>query len=143
MNNIYYRLKDLREDNDFTQEKVCRFLNVKRSTYSKWENGENEPPFKIFVLLSSLYKININYLLGNTNIKQKINYIPKYNQIYISKLFRKIRVKNNHTQTELANILKCNKTTICNYESGYRKIPTYKLVYFCEFYKIDIENFIR
>lgn len=41
------RLKDLREDNDKTQNQIAALLNVKQNTYSQYENGKREVPINI------------------------------------------------------------------------------------------------
>ena len=43
----YNRIKDLREDNDYTQEQISKILNVKRYNYAKWENGDRNISLKI------------------------------------------------------------------------------------------------
>lgn len=40
------RLKDLREDNDFTQYYVAEYLCIKQNTYSQYENGKWRIPLK-------------------------------------------------------------------------------------------------
>lgn len=37
---LYPRIRDLREDNDLTQETLAKILNVKQTTYSKYELGK-------------------------------------------------------------------------------------------------------
>ena len=39
MNNIGKRIRELRQKNDFTQEKLAGYLNVSFQTVSKWETG--------------------------------------------------------------------------------------------------------
>ena len=43
INVIYKRIKDLREDNDFTQQYTSDMLHISRSAYSAYENGANSP----------------------------------------------------------------------------------------------------
>ena len=40
------RLKDLREDADFTQKQIADYLNVKQNTYSQYENGQRQIPIE-------------------------------------------------------------------------------------------------
>ena len=40
------KLKDIREDNDISQEEMAKILGVNRSTYSLWELGINTIPLK-------------------------------------------------------------------------------------------------
>jgi Helix-turn-helix. len=37
---IFTRLRDLREDNDLTQKEIAAILNIKQTTYSKYELGK-------------------------------------------------------------------------------------------------------
>lgn len=61
------RLKDLREDNDLTQEQISLMLNCARNTYSQYENGKRQIPTDILIKLSRFYKTSIDYLLCETD----------------------------------------------------------------------------
>ena len=37
---IFHNIRNLREDNDKTQQELANFLNVKQTTYSKYELGK-------------------------------------------------------------------------------------------------------
>ena len=64
MNNYYPRLKDLREDNDLTQQQVADYLGMKQSQYSRYERGHRDIPTDVLIKLAELYKTTIDYLLG-------------------------------------------------------------------------------
>ena len=61
---VTHKVKDIREDNDLTQQKVADYLNVKRSTYTMWELGDVNFPIEKLVLLAELFHTNIEYMLG-------------------------------------------------------------------------------
>lgn len=63
------RIKNLREDHDWTQEYISKKLNIKQRTYSNYERGERQPPIEILCDLADLYNTSTDYLLGRTNIK--------------------------------------------------------------------------
>ena len=63
------RIKDLREDNDFTQQQVADYLNIKQNTYSQYETGNRQIPIDVLKALALLYKTSVDYLLGITNQK--------------------------------------------------------------------------
>lgn len=65
------RLRDLREDHDFNQTQVANILNMSQTGYSKYETGENDIPTLILVKLADYYKVSIDYLLFQTDIKQR------------------------------------------------------------------------
>mgnify|MGYP000178810010 FL=1 len=48
----YKRLRDLREDNDLSQEQLAKYLNVSQRTYSYYETGDRNVPVEILVKLA-------------------------------------------------------------------------------------------
>ena len=54
MKNYYQRMRELREDNDFKQETIARYLNVTQTYYSRYELGKVPLPLEKFILLCSL-----------------------------------------------------------------------------------------
>ncbi|MBG9979244.1 helix-turn-helix domain-containing protein [Ruoffia tabacinasalis] len=68
----FNRIRDLREDNDFTQNYVAKIINCSRSVYSMYESGKMNIPIDIFISMANIYEVSIDYLLNRTNNK-KIN----------------------------------------------------------------------
>ena len=68
---MYRRLRDLREDNDFTQQKLAEMIGMSQTGYSKYETGENDIPTAILIKLARYYNTSIDYLLGETNVKER------------------------------------------------------------------------
>ena len=60
----YHRLKDLREDQDITQEQIAKLLNTTQQQYSKYEKGVQEIPVRHLITLADFYKVSIDYLVG-------------------------------------------------------------------------------
>ena len=67
---MYKRLKDLREDNDLTQQQVANILNISQRGYSHYETGNNDIPTEILITLAKYYKTSVDYILGLTNNKK-------------------------------------------------------------------------
>lgn len=65
------RIRDLREDNDYTQKYVSKYLVCDQSLYSKYERGERAVPLEIMVKLAKLYDTSIDYLAGLTDNPKK------------------------------------------------------------------------
>lgn len=65
------RLRDLREDNDITQNQIASILNVKQNTYSQYENGKREVPIDVLWKLADYYNVSIDYLVGRQNDLKK------------------------------------------------------------------------
>ena len=65
------RIKDLREDSDVTQTRIARMINVAQTTYSDYEKGKIRIPIDIVIKLAEFYDVDMNYITGVSNIKQK------------------------------------------------------------------------
>ncbi|MBE6802020.1 MAG: helix-turn-helix transcriptional regulator [Clostridia bacterium] len=63
------RIRDLREDNDYTQKFVSEYLMCDQSLYSKYERGERQLPLDFAVKLAKLYETSIDYIVGITDKK--------------------------------------------------------------------------
>lgn len=67
MDNYYLRLRDLREDNDLSQQQVAEYLGMKQPQYSRYERGMRDIPTDVLILLAQLYHTSTDYILGLTN----------------------------------------------------------------------------
>lgn len=68
---MYRRIKDLREDHDFTQKELAKMLNCSQQVYSNYELGQRDIPTDILIKLSVLYNVSTDYILGISNNPQK------------------------------------------------------------------------
>ena len=60
---LYKNIRDLREDNDLTQNIIANILNVERSVYTKYENGKLGFPNELLSELADFYNTSTDYLL--------------------------------------------------------------------------------
>lgn len=67
MKNYSQRIRELREDNDYKQETIARYLGVSQTYYSRYELGKVPLPLEKFILLCKFYNISADYLIGFTN----------------------------------------------------------------------------
>ena len=67
-----YRLKDLREDKDLLQKDVAKILGMSQTGYSKYEVGTNDIPTEVLIKLAIFYDVSIDYILGQTNKKERL-----------------------------------------------------------------------
>ena len=67
---MYERIRNLREDNDWTQTDVAKQLNCSQRIYSNYERGEVDIPTDILIKLADLHNTSIDYLLNRTNSKK-------------------------------------------------------------------------
>ena len=60
----YKRIKDLREDNDMTQQQVADYLGMKQPQYFRYEKGTRDIPSDVLIALAKLYSVSTDYILG-------------------------------------------------------------------------------
>ena len=65
--NMKLRIRDMREDNDLTQQKIADVLLCDQSLYSKYERGEREIPLALLIKLADYYNTSLDYLVGRTD----------------------------------------------------------------------------
>ena len=63
---MYQRIRDLREDRDLKQRQVADFLNCSQQVYSNYELGQRDIPTDVLIRLSEFYNVSVDYLLGLT-----------------------------------------------------------------------------
>lgn len=61
---VFENIRNLREDNDKTQQEITDYLNIKPTTYSKYELGKINIPIEVFIKLDDYYEVSVDYLLG-------------------------------------------------------------------------------
>lgn len=69
---MYQRIRDLREDNDFTQKFVAEKLSFSSTNYAKIERGEVVLTAEVLIKLSALYNVSTDYILGLSDCPQRI-----------------------------------------------------------------------
>lgn len=67
--NYMVRMRNLREDNDLTQQEIADMLDTSQTMYARYERGANEMPIRHLIKLARYYDVSTDYLLGLTNIK--------------------------------------------------------------------------
>lgn len=68
---MYKRIRDLREDRDLNQTEVAKVLEMSQTGYSKYETGENDIPTAVLIKLARFYNTSIDYLLDETDNKER------------------------------------------------------------------------
>ncbi|WP_295580702.1 helix-turn-helix domain-containing protein [uncultured Oscillibacter sp.] len=64
---LFPRIRDLREDRDWTQAHVANLLGVRQTTYSKYELGKILVPIDMLIKLADLYHVSLDYLAGRSD----------------------------------------------------------------------------
>lgn len=66
----FENIRNLREDNDKLQVELAAYLNVKQTTYSKYELGKINIPVEVLIKLSDFYDVSLDYLVGRSKVKK-------------------------------------------------------------------------
>ncbi len=59
------RLKKLRLNNNLSQLKLAKMINITQQALSKWENELSFPDLDSLKKISNYFNVSIDYLLGN------------------------------------------------------------------------------
>ena len=65
------RLKDLREDHDFTQQMVADQIGITQRKYSYVETGTQQLTADLLIPLAQLYQVSLHSLLYQTDIPDR------------------------------------------------------------------------
>ncbi len=66
---VFENIRNLREDNDKTQQEIADYLNIKQTTYSKYELEKINIPIEVFIKLADYYGVSLDYLVGRSKSK--------------------------------------------------------------------------
>lgn len=65
------RIREIREDNSLTQQKVADLLNIGQRTYADYESGKTRIPIDNIMILAKFYNVSMDYITGASNIKSE------------------------------------------------------------------------
>ena len=63
-------MRELREDNDKTQQEIADYLGTSQTMYARYERGANELPVRHLINLCKYYHVSADYLLGLSKKKR-------------------------------------------------------------------------
>ncbi len=63
-------LKELRKEQNLTQEQLGEKVGVTNKTVSRWETGTYMPPLECLAILSELYGVSINEIVAGQRLSQ-------------------------------------------------------------------------
>lgn len=67
----FENIRKLRVDNKKLQTEMAAYLDVKQTTYSKYELGKINIPVEVLIKLADFYDVNLDYLVGRTKDKKR------------------------------------------------------------------------
>lgn len=63
MKTVMEKFRDLRDDNDLTQEEVAKHLGTSQTMYARYEREANELPVRHLKKLCQFYNVSADYVL--------------------------------------------------------------------------------
>lgn len=57
-------LKQIRIENNLTQEQLAKNVGVSGANISRWEAGIQEPSLNCYIRLSDYFGVSLNYFIG-------------------------------------------------------------------------------
>ena len=136
---INERIIVIREMLNLSQRELAEELHISKSTYARWDTGENIIPLTHLVDLCNLSNRSLDYILGLSNDRSITNNILKIKNQSIGNKLKKLRIKNNESQKEIADFLRCTQSVVSEYENGITLIQTSFLLQLCNKYNISAD----
>ena len=63
------RLRSLRQEKGWSQQRLADNLKLSKSSVNMYERGEREPGFETMEAIADLFNVDMNYLYGRTDVK--------------------------------------------------------------------------
>ena len=63
-------MRELREDNDLTQQEIADYLGTSQTMYARYERGANQLPIRHLIKLCDYYHVSSDYFLGRSSNKR-------------------------------------------------------------------------
>ena len=136
----FQRIKHLREEFEYTQDYVAKYLWCNRSTYANWETGNIIIPLDIASKLAILYSVPLSFILGVGTIHSIPDKIKIIDYDYMRKKLKELKVNNNDSYEKISRYINNNRSTTNRYFNGKVNIPIDKLILLCEYYNVDVDE---
>lgn len=98
-------LKSLRLSAGFSQKQLADVINVSQQSINKYENHDVEPNIDTLIAIAKLFDTSVDYLIGMTDIKRKIENVHQYDlnekEKTVIDLFRSLSDTDKKTITDL------------------------------------------
>lgn len=134
------KMKDIREEHDIRQKDIAKKLNVSQPNYARWESKAKIIPLEKLNELCNYFEINMDYIIGISKEKIKMQNNNVLDKKIIGKNIKKIRLDNNITQKDLAVMLHTTQSVISAYEAGKTLILTAFAIELCLKYHVSLDK---
>ena len=100
------RLKEIRQKNNLTLEKMGEKVGIAKNTLSRYESGKREPKLEVWQKLADFFNVSVPYLQGFDEHKPN--------------RLKELRDKKRISQGDLAKATGLTRQAISNYENNER-----------------------
>lgn len=99
-------LKVLRKEYGISQQQLADSIGVSQPSINKYENHNIEPDFDILMRLADYFNTSVDYIIGYTEIRHKIEHIEEtYLNCEESHLIRQYRSLKKEQQACITNLI--------------------------------------
>ena len=71
-------LRKLRNEAHISQKSLAEAIGVSQQSINKYENHNIEPDLRTLVIIADFFNTSVDYLIGNTDIRHKIEPINEW-----------------------------------------------------------------
>ena len=136
---INNNLKEFRENLEMTQEELGYVLGITKGTVANWENSNDSIPLRQIIKLCNIYNTSIDYILGISRYNKTYSKIGNIDKKKLGNNIKSLRIKNNYSQFEFAELCSIAQSTLSLYETGQRLINTLTLKIICTKFNISAD----
>ena len=131
-----------RKKKELSQREMAMILNVSKSTYARWETGEEIIPLWHLKNFCNYFHVSMDYVLkiSKKNDFIKYDYTKKIRKEIIGLNIKNLRIQNNLTQKDLAKIFNTSQSTISAYENGKTLVLTIFAYQLAKHFHISIDS---
>ena len=134
----YSRIKELRIENNLSQNEIADFLNINQSTYSKFELVKASITILNLNKLANYYHVSLDYLVGLEDNKTEV--LPaEIDSKVVGLRLREIRKEKHLYQDTLAKEIGTSHSLISEYEKGKKLISLAYAYAICKKYNISMD----
>lgn len=151
-------IKQLREQNNYSQNSIATFLGISRQMYIKYEQGVIVPPVKVVKDLANFYRVPYEYIIDDKLGGEKVSHTysstsdatfevaspaPAYgiaaaNSSYLDSILNMLPRLIYSEQLQLLSKL-CDMVKSCTEEKEVEKAPSKKMQAFQRILKMNEE----
>ncbi len=101
-------LKKLRNNAHISQQQLADVIGVSQQSINKYENHMVEPDIATLIAIANYFSTSVDYLIGNTEVERKIEFVQKYDLNSEEKMFIDGYRKLNKTEKKIISLIISN-----------------------------------